>query len=178
MSRIGKLPIAIDDKINVNINDNIIFIKLGSDEVQYKLSNCVKAIIEDNNIKLEAVSKDIPKASMYVGLDRSNINNIISGFITPFKINLEVNGVGYKFAISNNKITFSLGYSHEIIYILPDLVTATFEKPNILILSSRNKELVGKVASEIISFRKTEPYKGKGIKIKNSFTRRKEGKKK
>ena len=178
MSRIGKLPINIDSKVSVAVDNSVVTIKSGSDEINYKLSNCVKAIIEDNQLKLSTSDSSIPKATMFVGLDRSNLNNIISGFTTPFKTILEVNGVGYKFTINQKRINFSLGFSHEIIYILPDLVDAQFEKPNMLILTSRSKDLLGKVASEIISFRKTEPYKGKGIKIKNSFTRRKEGKKK
>ncbi|MDA9573438.1 50S ribosomal protein L6 [Rickettsiales bacterium] len=178
MSRIGKLPINIDSKVNVTIENSFVTIKSGQDEVNYKLNNCVDAVIEDNQLKLKASSASVPKATMFVGLDRSNLNNIITGFINPFKTILEVNGVGYKFIINQKRINFSLGYSHEIIYILPDLVNAQFEKPNMLILTSRSKDLLGKVASEIMSFRKTEPYKGKGIKIKNSFTRRKDGKKK
>ncbi len=177
MSRIGKLPINIDSKVNVTIENSFVTIKSGPDEVNYKLNNCVDAVIEDNQLKLKASSASVPKATMFVGLDRSNLNNIITGFINPFKTILEVNGVGYKFIINQKRINFSLGYSHEIIYILPDLVNAQFEKPNMLILTSRSKDLLGKVASEIMSFRKTEPYKGKGIKIKNSFTRRKDGKK-
>lgn len=178
MSRIGKLPIALNDKVKVEVNERDLLISSGNSSHNYTLSYGVKAEIEDGNLKLIAKDNSVPKITMYVGMDRSNLNNIISGLVKPFKIDLEVNGVGYKFNINGQKIVLFLGYSHEIVYILPKEVTAVFEKPNILALTSTNKELLGKVSSEIISFRPVEPYKGKGIKIKGSYVRRKEGKKK
>ena len=111
-------------------------------------------------------------------MDRSNINNIVSGMMKPFEILLEVNGVGYKASVNQRMIILTLGYSHEIFYSLPEAVTAVFEKPNIIRLTSYDKILVGQVASEIIAFRKPEPYKGKGVKIAGSKILRKEGKKK
>lgn len=178
MSRIGKLPIAINDKIKVEVKNRTIDIATQDFSKSYKLSYGVEAKIDGSSLKVLAKDTSIPKITMFVGMDRSNLNNIISGLIKPFKTDLEVTGVGYKFNISGQKISLSLGYSHEIVYILPKNVSASFEKPNILALTSIDKVLLGKVASEIISFRPTEPYKGKGIKIKGSYVRRKEGKKK
>ncbi len=131
----------------------------------------------DNTLKLFA-KEGFEKASINVGMDRSNIKNIVLGLQTPFKIVLEINGVGYKAAVEKTGIVLSLGYSHEIYYLLPNNVTAVFEKPNLIILTSDDKVLVGQVASEIISFRKPEPYKGKGVKIAGKAIVRKEGKKK
>ena len=107
---------------------------------------------------------------------RSNIKNIIQGLDKGFKVVLEYNGVGYKALIDNGTIVMSLGYSHEIFYLLPQNVSAVFEKPNLITLTSDDKVLVGQIASEIISFRKPEPYKGKGVKFVGEVLRRKAGK--
>jgi large subunit ribosomal protein L6 len=115
---------------------------------------------------------------MFVGMNRSNIKNIVSGLSSAFKIVLEINGVGYKASVEKDVIMMSLGFSHEIFYALPLGVKASFEKPNLVVISGDNKILVGQVASEIISFRKPEPYKGKGVKIFGKQILRKEGKKK
>ena len=111
-------------------------------------------------------------------MDRSNIKNIVQGLKESFKTTLEINGVGYKAAVDKGVLMLTLGYSHEIFYALPKGITAAFEKPNLIILSGDDKVLVGQVASEIISFRKPEPYKGKGVKIFGKQILRKEGKKK
>ena len=115
---------------------------------------------------------------MFVGMDRSNIKNIVQGMITPFKIILEINGVGYKASVTKNLLVLTLGYSHDIVYALPKGITAAFEKPNMVIITGDDKVLVGQIAAEIISFRKPEPYKGKGVKIAGKAILRKEGKKK
>ena len=111
-------------------------------------------------------------------MDRSNLNSIVAGLTNPFKTTLEVNGVGYKVAVNKDMLTLTLGYSHEIIYKLPAGITAVFEKPNLIVISGNDKVSVGQVAAEIISFRKPEPYKGKGIKVFGKAILRKEGKKK
>jgi len=177
MSRIGKLPIDLGD-IKVVVNNSNIELKSSSIVRNYSLSQGVTVIVEDNKIKLLPKDKTIPKINMFVGLDRSNLNSIVLGLKAPFKTTLEVNGVGYKFLIKNRTIIFSLGYSHEVFYILPENVSAVFEKPNKLILSCYDKITLGKVATEICNFRKVEPYKGKGIRLQDQFVLRKEGKKK
>ena len=137
----------------------------------------VDVVCVDSMIKFSA-KEGFEKASIDVGMDRSNVKNIVLGLQTPFKIILEINGVGYKAAVEKSVIILSLGYSHEIFYLLPQNIIAVFEKPNLIVLTSDDKVLVGQVASEIISFRKPEPYKGKGVKIAGKTIVRKEGKKK
>lgn len=177
MSRVGKLPIKIPSNITVSVKGDTVNFDSGKVKKNYKVSGTVKVTYNDNAIKL--VAKDgVDKASIDLGMDRSNIKNIVAGMITPFKITLEINGVGYKAAVDKGIITLSLGYSHEIAYCLPEGVSAVFEKPNLIILTGEDKILVGQVASEIISFRKPEPYKGKGVKIFGKYIVRKEGKKK
>lgn len=178
MSRVGKLPVTIPSTIKVAVNKNVITLDSGKVKKTYTVSPGVKVEFQDSLIKLSAENKAIPDISMFVGMDRSNIKNIVQGLQEPFKTILEINGVGYKAAVEKSVLILTLGYSHEIYYAVPKGVTAAFEKPNLIIISGDDKVLVGQVASEIISFRKPEPYKGKGVKIFGKPILRKEGKKK
>lgn len=178
MSRIGKLPIKLPEQSVANISGNVIEITYKDSKITYQLSHGVVADLEENVITLKAENKKQSKISMFVGMDRSNLNNIVSGLTEPFKVTLEVNGVGYKVSVAGNVVNLFLGFSHDIIYVLPEGISAAFEKPNHLIISGQDKVLVGQVASEIISFRPVEPYKGKGVRISGQPYLKKEGKKK
>lgn len=177
MSRVGKLPVKLPDNIKASISGNVINFDNGKVKKSYQIMPSVDVSCVDGAIRLSA-KQGFEKASINVGMDRSNIKNIVLGLQAPFKIVLEINGVGYKAVIEKLAVILSLGYSHEIYYLLPSNVSAVFEKPNLIILTSDDKVLVGQVASEIISFRKPEPYKGKGVKIAGKAIVRKEGKKK
>lgn len=178
MSRVGKLPVAIPDSIKVSLNNDILSFSSDKSKKTYKVSFGVRVQIEDKSIKLSANNTDIADISMYVGMDRSNIKNIVEGLDKGFKTILEINGVGYKASIDKGILILTLGYSHEVFYALPSGITAVFEKPNLVIISGDDKVLVGQVAAEIISFRRPEPYKGKGVKVFGKKILRKEGKKK
>ncbi len=178
MSRVGKLPIIVPDNIKVDIKGNNITFVSGAVEKNYIVSKGVLAKLEGNAIKLSAENSSQSNISMFVGMNRSNIKNIVSGLSSGFKVVLEINGVGYKASVEKDTLIMSLGFSHEIFYVLPLGVKASFEKPNLIVISGDNKVLVGQVASEIISLRKPEPYKGKGVKIFGKQILRKEGKKK
>ncbi len=178
MSRVGKLPVAVPDNVKVAINKNIISFDNGKLKKEYKISAGVQVVLEEKQLKFTAIDKKTPKISMFVGMDRNNVKNIIQGLVTPFKTILEFNGVGYKAAIDKNLLVLTLGYSHDIVYSLPKGITAVFEKPNLIIISGDDKVLVGQIAAEIITFRKPEPYKGKGVKVAGKAILRKEGKKK
>jgi large subunit ribosomal protein L6 len=177
MSRVGKLPVKIPDSIKVNVDGDVASFDNGKIKRSYKVMPSVDLSYKDNEIKVSA-KKGSEKLSVNVGMDRSNINNIVAGLQNPFKTTLEINGVGYKASINKSLVILNLGYSHEIFYLLPEGVTAVYEKPNLIILTSVDKVLIGQVAAEIIAFRKPEPYKGKGVKIAGSYIVRKEGKKK
>lgn len=178
MSRVGKLPVKIPENIKVAIEKSSIFFDSGKVKKTYKVSPNVKVEFQNGLIKLSAEINAPSGISMFVGMDRSNIKNIVNGLQEPFKTILEINGVGYKAAVEKEVLILTLGYSHEIYYILPKGISAVFEKPNLIVISGSDKVLVGQVASEIISFRKPEPYKGKGVKIFGKQILRKEGKKK
>jgi len=178
MSRVGKLPVQVPDNIKVTVSGNAVSFDNGKVKKIYEVSKGVKVVFENKQIQLSAIDKSVPKISMFVGMNRSNIKNIILGLGVPFKTTLEINGVGYKASADKNLLVLTLGYSHEIVYALPKGITAVFEKPNLIIISGDDKVLVGQIASEIISFRKPEPYKGKGVKVAGKAILRKEGKKK
>lgn len=178
MSRVGKLPIVIPEGLKVTVDKNIVFFDSGKAKTSYQVSPGVEAVFENGQVKLFAANSNISKISMFVGMDRSNIKNIVNGLQIPFKVVLEINGVGYKASVDKAGLILVLGYSHEIFYSLPVGINAVFEKPNLIVLTSNDKVLVGQVAAEIISFRKPEPYKGKGVKIAGKAILRKEGKKK
>lgn len=178
MSRVGKLPVIIPDNIKVVIDKNVINFDSAGIKKTYQVTSGVEISFANNQIKLTASDKSIPGISMFIGMDRSNIKNLVAGLKTGFKTILEINGVGYKASVDKGVLVLTLGYSHEIFYALPKGITAVFEKPNLIILSGNDKILVGQVAAEIISFRKPEPYKGKGVKIFGKKILRKEGKKK
>lgn len=178
MSRVGKLPVLVPDNIKVSINKNVVTFDTGKSQKSYQVNPKVKVEFADKKLKFSVVSKDDGDASMFVGMDRSNIKNLVAGLQTPFKTILEINGVGYKASVDKTTLALTLGYSHEIHYSLPKGITAAFEKPNLIIITGEDKVLVGQVAAEIISFRKPEPYKGKGVKVFGKKILRKEGKKK
>jgi len=178
MSRVGKLPVVIPDNIKVAVSGSVVSFDSGKVKKTYEVSKGVKVVFENKQIQLSAIDKNQPKISMFVGMDRSNIKNLVQGLAVPFKTVLEINGVGYKASVDKNMLVLTLGYSHEIIYALPKGISAAFEKPNLITISGDDKVLVGQIASEIISFRKPEPYKGKGVKVAGKAILRKEGKKK
>lgn len=177
MSRVGKLPVKVPSSVTVTVNGDTLNFDSGKIKKVYKVRPGVKISYADNVIKFSA-KEGFENVSVDVGMDRSNVKNIVLGLVEPFKVTLEINGVGYKASVDKGTIFLSLGYSHEIVYMLPSAVNAAFEKPNLIVLSSNDKVLVGQVASEIIAFRKPEPYKGKGVKIFGKSIVRKEGKKK
>ena len=177
MSRIGKLPISIPETIKVSLNNNEVTLESGIVKKNYKVSLGINIEYKDKQIKLTAKENNT-NVSAQIGMDRSNLKNIVQGMQTPFKIILEINGVGYKASVDKGVLFMTLGYSHEICYTLPVGVEATFEKPNLITRSGSDKVLVGQVASEVIGFRPPEPYKGKGVKVFGKKILRKEGKKK
>jgi len=178
MSRVGKLPVIVPDSIKITTNKGVVMFDSGKITKTYKVSSGVEVEFVDKQIRIFAQNVSTPNISMFVGMDRSNIKNIVEGLKDNFKTTLEINGVGYKASVDKGNLILTLGYSHEIFYAIPKGITAIFEKPNLIVISGDDNVLVGQVAAEIISFRKPEPYKGKGVKIFGKKILRKEGKKK
>jgi len=174
MSRIGRLPITIPAGVTAEINEQEIKVVGPKGELKYTFSPKISIVQADGLLTLSRTVEDVESAELY-GLTRTLINNMVIGVLIPFKKELEINGIGYRAAVAGSKLTLNLGYSHPIEYIAPDGIHIVVEK-NVITVSGIDKQLVGQVSADIRSFRKPEPYKGKGIKYMTEHIRRKAGK--
>ena len=179
MSRIGKLPIAIPAGVTVTQKDNIVTVKGPKGEMCQYVNPLISVVVEDGHILLSRHSDEKQERAFH-GLYRSLIHNMVVGVSEGYKKELELVGVGYRAANNGNIIEFSLGYTHSIFMQLPaEIKVETKSERNknpLIILESCDKQLLGQVCSKIRSFRKPEPYKGKGIKFVGEEIRRKSGK--
>jgi len=179
MSKIGKINITIPEKVKVVIAGNILNIEgpLGKKSLDIDLDTFNLEIKEGKEISIKP--KKIDKNSKRLwGMNRSLINNAVIGSSVGYEKILELVGVGYRAALKENVLNLQLGYSHDINFNIPEGVKISVEKQTTLKISGSDKQLVGVVAAEIKTFRKIEPYKGKGIREKGQYILRKEGKKK
>jgi len=175
MSRLGKLPIELPAGTKASLEGGFIIVKGPKGELKTKMHEIIKTAITDKEIKLSIDDQTIGKNKALWGLFRSLIKNMVVGVNEAYVKKLEINGVGYKAAASGNKLTLNVGYSHPVIYNLPDGIKAEVQA-NVIIISGIDKQLVGEVAAQIRKIRKPEPYKGKGIKYSDEILRRKAGK--
>ena len=181
MSRIGKLPIAIPKGVNINVDSktNQVTVKGPLGELIQNVDPCISLEIEDNILHLKRPTDQKRHKAMH-GLYRALLANMIKGVSEGFTITQELIGTGYKAQATDQLLNLSLGYSHSIIFELPNEIkveTITEKGKNPVIkLTSYDKQLLGQVASKIRSYRKPEPYKGKGIRFEGEVVRRKAGK--
>ncbi len=180
MSRIGKLPIAIPEGVDISVTDtNRVKVKGKLGELEQLVDPAIKLNIEDGTVSLERATESKDHKAKH-GLYRSLINNMVQGVSEGYKIEMEIVGVGYRVEVKGQVIDLSLGFSHHIYMELPEevKVEAITErgKSPALILKSYDKQLIGQVAAKIRSLRPPEPYKGKGIKFKGEVLRKKAGK--
>ena len=179
MSRIGNNEILIPDGVTVKYDNNTVIItgKLG--DLSQKISNLITLNITENKIKLNRLN-DEKATKSYHGLYSALINNMVKGVSEGYTKKLQFIGVGYRVSVQGDLVDISVGFSHNIVFQLPKEVKGVAEtekgKDPILTLSSHDKQLLGAVAAKIRSFRKPEPYKGKGIRYLDEFVRRKAGK--
>jgi large subunit ribosomal protein L6 len=174
MSRIGKMPIPIPKDVSVDLKGSLITVKGPKGELKQVIHPKVTVITEENQV-LVSVGDDTKESKSLHGLFRSLIANLVTGVTSGFEKALDIVGVGYRAELSGNTATFHLGYSHPIIFELPDGIKAKIDKTRITI-NGIDKELVGRTAAKIRGFRKPEPYKGKGIRYINETVKRKAGK--
>ena len=179
MSKIGKKPIQIpkDTTIKVENGKLILTGPKGSKKLSLNDKIFTASISEDNNLILKLIKKNEISNIMW-GTTRSIINNALLGVTVGHEKILEVTGVGFRVMLTGNVLNLKLGFSHDISYEIPQGVKLTVEKSTIIKINGIDKELVGKVASEIKRLKPVEPYKGKGIKERGQYVLRKEGKKK
>ena len=174
MSRIGKKPIAKPKGVEVRIEGDRLKVKGPKGELNLNVHPDVKLDIKDNSIAVSVVDETRESRSIH-GLFRVLIDNMVTGVTKGFERILEIVGVGYRAELKGRTAVFNLGYSHPINFELPEGIDAKIEKTKIT-LSGIDRELLGRTAAKIRSFRKPEPYKGKGIKYAGEMIRRKAGK--
>lgn len=180
MSRVGKLPIKIPQGVSLTVQpDNTVVVKGPKGELTQAVNPDIKVEINDGEVVVSRPTEQKRHKSLH-GLYRSLINNMVNGVSDGYKIEMEVVGVGYKAEAKGQILELSLGYSHDIHFMVPEEVKVearTERRSNpVITLTSSDKQLIGQVAAKIRSFRAPEPYKGKGIKFVGEVLRKKAGK--
>jgi len=179
MSKIGKIKISIPEKVKVVLNGNILNIEgpLGKRSLNMDLEIFDLKINDGKEvlIKPKIINQDTKRLW---GMNRSLVNNAIIGASKGYNKTLELNGVGFRAALKGKQLNLQLGFSHDVNFDIPETIKIIVEKQTIIKISGFDKQEVGMVASKIKSLKKTEPYKGKGIKEQGQYILRKEGKKK
>jgi large subunit ribosomal protein L6 len=174
MSRIGKVPVVIPEKVSVTVAYPVIKVKGPKGELSFKLHETTNVEVKEGKV-LVSLKVDSLEGRSQWGTARTQISNMVTGVSTGFTKSLEFNGVGYKASVQGAMLTLSLGYSHVIEFPLPVGITAKVVK-NVIDIEGSNKNLIGDVAAKIRSFREPEPYKGKGVRYIDEKIKRKAGK--
>jgi large subunit ribosomal protein L6 len=176
MSRVGRSPVFFDKAVQITISPkNEVVVKGAKHSLTVAMRPEIKAKIEDGKVVLSPANTE-PRTRAFHGLYRALIQNAVTGVSKGWTRELDLNGVGYRGAVSGKKLELTLGYSHPIVFMIPQGIEITVEKQTKIIVTGPNREQVGQVAAKIRSFRPPEPYLGKGIKYSDETIRRKAGK--
>ncbi len=175
MSRVGRKPIPIPDKIKITYKDRHISVEGQKGSLQKTVHPAVDLDIGKDEIRVKVLRDDRQSRALQ-GLTRSLVANMVIGVHDGFERMLEINGIGYRATVEGNRIQFNLGYSHPISLDLPEGITASVAKNNVIKLAGIDKEKLGQTAAAIRRLRPPEPYKGKGIKYAGEYIQRKAGK--
>jgi large subunit ribosomal protein L6 len=177
MSRIGKRPVELPSGVTATVSGQTVEVKGPKGTRSFTATDDVTITLEDNTVKI-APRGTSKRARQQWGMSRSMVANLVTGVTTGFKRELEINGVGYRAQMQGNVLKLALGYSHDVNFDVPAGVTVTAPKQTEIVVEGIDEQQVGQVAANIREWRGPEPYKGKGIKYKNEYIFRKEGKKK
>jgi len=175
MSRIGKQPVVIPAKVKVEIKGQKIFVEGPKGKLDFELPRRTGAKVENSNVLISRQGDDAEAKALH-GLSRSLINNMVRGVSEGFVKKLEIQGVGFKAAVQGKTVNLSLGYSHPLLYPIPDQVKVTVEENTKVTIEGPDKQVIGQVAAEIRAYYPPEPYKGKGVRYVGEKVERKEGK--
>lgn len=176
MSRIGRLPIQIPDKVTITVDsDNVVTVKGPKGELKQDINKDMKLVQEDGVLTVERPSENKNHKALH-GLTRSLIFNMVEGVTNGYQKSLDIIGVGYRAQLQGKKIVMNLGFSHPVEIEPPAGIEFEVPNPNKVIVKGINKQVVGAVASDIRKWRLPEPYKGKGIRYEGEYVRQKEGK--
>ena len=177
MSRIGKKPVGLPSGVSASVSGQTIEVKGPKGTRSFTATDDVTLTVEDNAVSVVPRGKS-KRARQQWGMSRSMVANLVTGVSTGFRKELEIQGVGYRAAMQGNTLKLSLGYSHEVNFEVPEGVTITTPKQTEIVVEGVDPQQVGQVAANIREWREPEPYKGKGIRYKDEYIFRKEGKKK
>lgn len=176
MSRIASNPVEIPKGVDVVLKGNEVSVKGGQGQLSMACHGSVEVVQNDNVLSFSA--RKGAKNQAMAGTTRALVNNMIIGVSAGFEKNLQLIGVGYRAQVQGKKINLTLGFSHPVVYELPEGVNCETPSQTEIVLKSADKQLLGQVAAEIRAFRPPEPYKGKGVRYADEYVRRKEAKKK
>ena len=177
MSRVGKRPVTIPSGVTATVDGQTIKMKGPKGTLSFVAHDDVEVKFEGGQVKFNP-RVDTNRARAMYGTARAQVANLVEGVTKGFEKKLEINGVGYRAAVSGKTLQLTLGYSHDVNYPIPEGITVTVPKPTEITIVGSDPQRVGQVAAEIRSYRPPEPYKGKGVKYAGEFIFRKEGKKK
>ncbi len=177
MSRVGKYPVEIPAGVQVAVANGVLTAKGRLGELSLPLTEYVEATVEGNQLSV-APKGTAPQARTMWGTTRAIAANMVQGVSTGFARSMEITGTGFRASVQGKNLVMNLGYSHDVVYPVPEGIKITCERPTAVKVEGVDKRLVGQVAAEIRGFRPPEPYKGKGVRYTDETIRRKEGKKK
>jgi large subunit ribosomal protein L6 len=175
MSRIGKQPIAIPPKVKVEVKGQKVHVEGPKGKLDWELPRRTSLRIENGRVLVSREGDDARAKALH-GLSRALVNNMVRGVSEGFVKKLEIQGVGFKAAVTGDSVNMSLGYSHPIVYTIPPQIKVTVEENTKLTIEGPDRQVVGEVAAELRSFYPPEPYKGKGVRYSDERVIRKEGK--
>ncbi len=175
MSRIGKQPIAIPATVKVEVKGQQVLVEGPKGKLNWELPRRTSLKVDNGNVVVSRQGDDAQARALH-GLSRALVNNMVRGVSEGFVKKLEIQGVGFKAAVQGKTVNLSLGYSHPLVYTIPDQIKVTVEENTKLTIEGPDRQVVGQVASEIRSFYPPEPYKGKGVRYSDERVIRKEGK--
>jgi len=175
MSRIGKIPITVPVEVKVKVDGRHIVVEGQRGKLEFDMPKRTTAALAEGKLVVSRDGDDAQAKALH-GLTRSILNNFVIGVSEGYRKKLEIQGVGFKAQVQGKQITMSLGYSHPIVYQIPDQIKVTVEENTKITIEGPNKQVVGQVAAELRSYYPPEPYKGKGVRYSDEKVLRKEGK--
>jgi large subunit ribosomal protein L6 len=177
MSRVGKKPVPVPSGVTANVSGSTINVKGPKGVLSLVFDDRVAVEMDKGEIKVDPKDESKEARALW-GTTRANLNNIMTGVTQGFERRLEITGVGYRAAVQGKNLQLALGYSHDVLYPIPEGIAVATPKPTEIVVTGIDKKKVGQVAAEIRAYRPPEPYKGKGVRYAGEFIFRKEGKKK
>lgn len=177
MSRVGKKPVTVPSGVTANVQGQTVSVKGPKGTLSFVVDESVAVVMDKGSIKVDPRNETKRARAMW-GTSRALIDNMVTGVTKGFEKKLEITGVGYRAAVQGKNLQLALGYSHDVVYPIPEGITVATPKPTEIVVSGIDLRKVGQVAAEIRKYRSPEPYKGKGVKYADEFIFRKEGKKK